>query len=91
MNIDEDSAEHVLNNLGKASKSDGYLYESYKNGNGTQTKGYRLFNNYDDSTFQEVVDNVIELDIETYCITKDLRLDRNNEYWLNVILKKSKS
>ena len=42
-------------------------------------------------TFQEVVDNVIELDIETYCITKDLRLDRNNENWLNVILKKSKS
>ncbi len=91
MDIDEDSAEHVLNNLGKASKSDGYLYVSYKNGNGTQTKGYRLFNNYDDSAFQEVVDNVIELDIETYCIKKDLRLDRNNEYWLNVILKKSKS
>ena len=91
MDIDEDSAEDVLNNLDKASKSDGYLYVSYKNGNGTQTKGYRLFNNYDDSTFQEVVDNVIELDIETYCIKKDLRLDRNNEYWLNVILKKSKS
>ncbi len=91
MDIDEDSAEDVLNNLDKASKSDGHLYVSYKNGNVTQTKGDRLFNNYDESTFQEVVDNVIELDIETYCITKDLRLDRNNEYWLNVILKKSKS
>ena len=54
-------------------------------------KGIDCFNNYDDSTFQEVVDNVIELDIETYWITKDLRPDRNNENWLNVILKKSKS
>ena len=54
-------------------------------------KGIDCFNNYDDSTFQEVVDNVIELDIETYCIKKDLRLDRNNEYWFNVILKKSNS
>ena len=91
LHVDEGSTEDVLSNLGKALKTDGCLYASYKYGNGTQTKGDRLFNNYDESTFEEVVDNVIELEIETYWITKDLRPDRIDDKWLNVILKKSKS
>ena len=91
LHIDEGSTEDVLSNLGKALKTDGCLYASYKYGNGIQTKGDRLFNNYDESTFEGVVDNVIELEIENYWITKDLRPDRIDEKWLNVILKKSKS
>lgn len=88
LHVDEDSTEDVLSNLGKALKTDGCLYASYKYGNGTLIKGDRLFNNYDESTFEGVVDNVIELEIETYWITKDLRPDRIDEKWLNVILKK---
>ena len=88
LHVDEGSTKDVLSNLGKALKTDGCLYASYKHGNGTQIKGDRLFNNYDESTFEGVVDNVIELEIETYWITKDLRPGRIDEKWLNVILKK---
>ena len=88
LHIDESFTKDVLINLGKALKIDGCLYASYKYGSGTHTKGDRLFNNYDESTFEKVVDEVGELKIETYWITKDLRPDRIDENWLNVILKK---
>jgi len=90
LHVDEGSTEDVLSNLGKALKTDGCLYASYKYGDGAQIKGDRFFNNYDESTFEEVVDNVVEFEIENYWITKDLRPDRIDEKWLNVILKKSK-
>ena len=90
LHVDKGSTEDLLSNLGKALKTDGCLYASYKYGDGAQIKGDRFFNNYDESTFEEVVDNVVEFEIENYWITKDLRPDRIDEKWLNVILKKSK-
>ena len=90
LHVDKGSTENLLSNLGKALKTDGCLYASYKYGDGAQIKGDRFFNNYDESTFEEVVDNVVEFEIENYWITKDLRPDRIDEKWLNVILKKSK-
>ena len=90
LHVDKGSTEDLLSNLGKALKTDGCLYASYKYGDGAQIKGGRFFNNYDESTFEEVVDNVVEFEIENYWITKDLRPDRIDEKWLNVILKKSK-
>jgi len=90
LHVDKGSTEDLLSNLGKALKTDGCLYASYKYGDGAQIKGDRFFNNYDESTFEEVVDNVVEFEIENSWITKDLRPDRIDEKWLNVILKKSK-
>ncbi len=47
-----------------------------------------IFNTYDEIKFREVVDKVNKLEIETHWITKDLRPERIDENWLNVILKK---
>lgn len=88
LHVDKGSTENLLSNLGKALKTDGCLYASYKYGDGAQINGDRFFNNYDESTFEEVVANVVEFEIENYWITKDLRPDRIDEKWLNVILKK---
>ena len=90
LHVDKGSTEDLLSNLGKALKTDGCLYASYKYGDGAQIKGDRFFNNYDEGTFEEVVDNVVGFEIENYWITKDLRPNRIDEKWLNVILKKSK-
>ena len=85
----ESSTKDVIINLVKALKIDGTLYASYKYGDGTHTKGDRFFNNYDEITFKKVIDEIGELEISTYWITKDLRSDRQDEKWLNVILKKT--
>ena len=89
LHIDKDSTKDVIINLRKALKIDGTLYVSYKYGDGTSTKDDRFFNNYDEITFKKIIDGIPELKISTYWITKDLRADRQDEKWLNVILKKS--
>ena len=61
LHIDEKLTESVFNILCNALRDDGVLYASYKYGDGTQKKGDRLFNNYDESTFENVIDKGIEL------------------------------
>tara|TARA_Y100000590_G_C15648936_1_gene988004 strand:- start:13 stop:606 length:594 start_codon:yes stop_codon:yes gene_type:complete len=89
LHIDEISTKDVIINLAKALKIDGVLYASYKYGNSTHTNGDRFFNNYDEISFKKIIDEIDELEISSYWITKDLRNDRQDEQWLNVIINKS--
>tara|TARA_B100001250_G_scaffold31983_1_gene26126 strand:- start:12 stop:605 length:594 start_codon:yes stop_codon:yes gene_type:complete len=91
LHIDKKLTESVFNILCNALRDDGVLYASYKYGKGTSILEDRYYNNYDETSFAEVIDNVNNFEILTYWITKDLRPDRIDEKWLNVILKKSKS
>ena len=45
------------------------------------------YNNYDETSFAEMIDNVENFDLITHWITSDLRPDRKDEKWLNVLLK----
>lgn len=91
LHIDKKITESGFNILCNALRDNGVLYASYKYGKGTSILGDRYYNNYDETSFAEVIDNVNNFEILTYWITKDLRPDRIDEKWLNVILKKSKS
>jgi hypothetical protein len=89
LHIDKKLTESVFNILCNALRDDGVLYASYKYGKGTSILEDRYYNNYDETSFAEVIDNVNNFEILTNWITKDLRPDRQDEKWLNVILKKS--
>ena len=89
LHIDKKLTESVFNILCNALRDDGVLYASYKYGKGTSILEDRYYNNYDETSFAEVIDNVSNFEILTNWITKDLRPDRQDEKWLNVILKKS--
>ena len=91
LHIDKKLTESVFNILCNALRDDGVLYASYKYGKGTSILEDRYYNNYDETSFAEVIDNVNNFEILTYWITKELRPNRIDEKWLNVILKKSKS
>ena len=89
LHIDKKLTESVFNILCNALRDDGVLYASYKYGKGTSILEDRYYNNYDETSFAEVIDNINNFEILTNWITKDLRPDRQDEKWLNVILKKS--
>ena len=89
LHIDKKLTESVFNILCNALRDDGVLYASYYYGKGTSILEDRYYNNYDETSFAEVIDNVNNFEILTNWITKDLRPDRQDEKWLNVILKKS--
>ena len=88
LHIDKKLTESVFNILCNALRDDGVLYASYQYGKGISILEDRYYNNYDERSFAEVIENVNNLKILTYWITKDLRPDRIDEKWLNVILKK---
>ena len=87
LHIDKTLTESVYNILCNALIDGGVLYASYKYGKGTSILEDRYYNNYDETSFAEMIDNVENFDLITHWITSDLRPDRKDEKWLNVLLK----
>jgi len=88
LHIDKTLTESVYYILCNALMDGGVLYASYKYGKGTSILEDRYYNNYDEKSFTEMIDNVENFDLITHWITSDLRPDREDEKWLNVLLKK---
>ena len=89
LHIENIITEKVLISLGNALKKNGVLYASYKYGTNTSILEGRYYNNFDESSFGAVIGNNEKLDIVNQWTTDDLRPSRENEKWLNVLLKKS--
>ena len=79
----------VFNKLRNSLKTNGVLFASYKYGIDEIVEEGRYFNNYDENTFRDMIKNIEGLNIVKVWITEDLRKDRNNEKWLNILLIKS--
>ncbi|MBR8748603.1 hypothetical protein IX317_000262 [Fusobacterium sp. DD29] len=82
--------EEVLTTLEKcisALKKDGILYASFKYGNNNYEKDGRTFTCFTEEKFTDFVAN-LKFEILAFFITEDVRADRKNEKWFNVIMKK---
>jgi SAM-dependent methyltransferase len=77
----------VLGRLGRALKSDGVLYASFKYGAGEREHGGRRFTDLDESGLAALVDAVPALAVVETWVTGDRREGREGERWLNVLLK----
>ena len=89
LHIEKILTEKILISLGNALRKSGVLYASYKYGTNTSILEGRYYNNFDESSFGAVIGNIEKLDIVNQWTTDDLRPSRENEKWLNVLLKKS--
>ena len=78
----------VLSKLGASLKVGGILYTSYKYGESEMVRGGRLFADYTEESFGRVVAAVLGLEVVKYWKTSDLRPGREDEKWLNVLLRK---
>ncbi|MGB9975994.1 MAG: SAM-dependent methyltransferase, partial [Thermovenabulum sp.] len=76
------------NKIYKALKKGGIFYSSFKYGNGEEIRNGRFFNNYDESSLCELLKNHQYFSILEIKITRDVRKGREDEKWLNVVLKK---
>lgn len=70
-------------------KDEGYIYTSFKYGYFEGLRGERFFTDFDEKTFQEFMKKFPELRVEKLWMSADVRPERRNEKWLNVILHKS--
>ncbi|MBU5430232.1 class I SAM-dependent methyltransferase [Kineothrix sp. MSJ-39] len=88
LHLPKDELRIVMNKMSRALKSDGIIYTSFKYGNFEGERNGRFFTDFTIDEFTDFVKDVKEMAIEEYWITGDVRPGREDEKWLNLILRK---
>lgn len=78
----------VVGKLTHGLKPKGILYASYKYGENEKIRKHRHFSDYTEIEFEALVKRIPTLSIISQWKTVDVRPNRKNEYWLNVLLRK---
>ena len=79
----------VLMKMADALKEQGIIYTSFKYGNFEGERNGRYFTDFTEETFRDFIADITEIRIEEVWITGDVRQGRNEEKWLNLIMRKN--
>ncbi len=88
LHVPRNKIDSIFKKIYLALKKSGVFYSSYKYGNKEEIRNGRFFNNYDKKSFNELLKNHPYFSILEMKITFDVRKGRENEKWLNVVLRK---
>ena len=77
----------VFDNCSRALKKNGVMYLSFKYGDHEIEKNGRFFNYYDVESFSQLISST-NFDILETWITTDVRQGREDEQWLNAVIRK---
>lgn len=69
----------------------GIIYTSFKYGTFEGERNGRFFTDFTIETFEDFIEDIRNISIEDYWITGDVRPGREEEQWLNLILRKTNS
>lgn len=78
----------VFNKMLKALKANGIIYTSFKYGDFEGFRNGRYFIDFDEEKLERLKKDVPALEVEKIWITTDVRPGRDEEKWMNLILKK---
>ena len=73
----------------RATKNDGVIYASFKYGGFEGYRGERYYTDLTEESFNLLLEELKEIKLEELWVSTDVRPDRKNERWLNLILRKS--
>lgn len=79
----------VLMKMADALKEQGIIYTSFKYGDFEGERNGRYFTDFTEDTFRDFVADITRIQIEEVWITGDVRQGRNEEKWLNLIIRKN--
>ena len=82
--------KEVIKNLRNNLKEEGYFYLSFKYGEFEGERNGRYFTNMTEKKFRNLIKDILEYEIVEEKITSDARKGREEQKWLNIILKKVK-
>lgn len=88
LHVQESELSNILSIMKKALITNGVIYISFKYGIFSGERNGRYFNDMTEEKLAEVLKECAELEIVETWITGDVRENRHNEMWLNVILRK---
>ena len=78
----------ILQKMTMATKKGGIIYTSFKYGDFEGEKNGRFFTYLTEGSFEELLRTIPELQIEKMWTSADVRTDRADENWLNIILRR---
>jgi hypoxanthine-DNA glycosylase len=78
----------LFKKISKSLKVNGYFYFSFKYGNFSGERNGRHFTDLDENSLEELLTSLKEFGIVDKAITDDVREGRQDEKWLNVVLRK---
>ena len=88
LHVEKDKLPDILEKMTNALKTNGVIYASFKNGEFEGEKNGRYFTYLTEESFKELVKNISHISIEKIWITGDVREERGEERWLNILLRK---
>ncbi len=88
LHLPKDELIKVLKKINKALKSGGYFYTSFKYGFFEGELNGRYFTYLTEDSLLELLRSVPELNIIEQWVSSDVRAGREDEKWLNVIMRK---
>ena len=87
LHVCKSETDAVIERIHRALKDGGILYASYKLGEGEISRDGRQFNNYTEESIKHVF-STNQWTLEDIWISFDVRKNKKNERWINVIAKK---
>lgn len=88
LHISRDKQMDTLYLISNLLKSGGVCYASWKYGSGDRFDGGRQFTDFTEESFRDLLKKVSPLKEMKVWTTEDVRGDRQNQKWLNVLMKK---
>lgn len=87
LHVPSDELKDVLKRLKRSLKEDGIFYASFKLGDFEGERNGRFFNDFTEDTVRKLFENAGFEIIRTW-LTNDARPERQNEKWINILVKK---
>lgn len=88
LHLSVDELEDVMKKMEVALKNDGIIYTSFKYGTFSGERNGRYFTDMTEETFGNLLTKIPELVVEEQWVTSDVRPGREEEKWLNILLRK---
>ena len=88
LHVERKQLPDIMRKVAIATKKGGVVYTSFKYGNFEGVRNGRFFTYLTEESFEELLRKVPELAIEKLWISADVRAERGEERWLNIVLRK---
>lgn len=87
LHVEKKNLNDIFKKMTRAIKDNGILYTSFKYGDFEGDRNGRFFTFLTEESFREIIKDIKELNIEEEWVTTDVRPGRDEEKWLNLILR----
>lgn len=88
LHVEKKQLPDIIKKISIATKTGGVVYASFKYGDFEGVRNGRFFTYLTEESFGELLKTVPELVIEKLWISADVRAERGEERWLNIVLRK---